>query len=241
VVVWARDEAGNVGAFVVEHPDGAAHPVDGYHARKITGKTANRVVWQAQITLDGVRVPLEARLADARGFDDTNRVLAKSRQTVAWEALGHAIGAYEAALSYSLRRKQFGRPIARFQLVQDNLSHITGMRAMRTRMAQLQAGERVERSRTTRRWPSCTPAILDRTHRLDGTQRVGAAHRPGHVCGAHSLCAVDGERRRGVWWLRQSGPGGTAELSTGSRVVHRLPRHAPRAAGTGHPRGYGRS
>ena len=57
VVVWARDDDGNVGAFVVEHPDGAEHPVPGYHARKIVGKAANRGVWQAQIRLDGVRVP----------------------------------------------------------------------------------------------------------------------------------------------------------------------------------------
>ena len=72
VVVWARDDDGNVGAFVVEHPDGAEHPVPGYHARKITGKAANRGVWQAQIRLDGVRVPADARLAKARTWDDTN-------------------------------------------------------------------------------------------------------------------------------------------------------------------------
>jgi glutaryl-CoA dehydrogenase len=43
VVVWARDDDdGQVGAFVVEHPDGAEHPVPGYHARKIVGKAANR-------------------------------------------------------------------------------------------------------------------------------------------------------------------------------------------------------
>ena len=113
MVVCARDDDGNVGAFVVEHPDGAEHPVPGYHARKITGKAANRGVWQAQIRLDRVRVPADARLAKARTWDDANYVLAKSRQSVAWEALGHAIAASEAALSYSLRREQFGRPLAR--------------------------------------------------------------------------------------------------------------------------------
>ena len=51
-------------------------------------------------------------------------MLAKSRQTVAWEALGHAVAAYEAALTYSLRREQFGRPLARFQLIQDKLAHM---------------------------------------------------------------------------------------------------------------------
>jgi len=143
VVVWARDDDGRVGAFVVEHPDGAGDPVPGYAARRITGKTANRAVWQAQIVLDGVRVPAGARLALARSWSDTNRVLAKSRQTVAWEALGHAVAAYDAAVTYALRREQFGRPLARFQLVQDKLSHmlaeITGMQTMCVRMSQLQA------------------------------------------------------------------------------------------------------
>ena len=76
VVVWARDDDGQVGAFVVEHPDGAEHPVPGYRARKIVGKAANRGVWQAQIRLDGVRIPVDARLAEARTWDDTNYVLA---------------------------------------------------------------------------------------------------------------------------------------------------------------------
>ena len=154
VIVWARDDDGQVGAFVVENPDGAAHPIPGYHARKIVGKAANRGVWQAQIRLDGVRVPADAPLANARTWDDTNFVLAKTRQTVAWEALGHAVARYltcrrslyaahEAALTYYLRREQFGRPLARFQLIQDKLSHmlsdITGMQLMCARMSQLQA------------------------------------------------------------------------------------------------------
>ena len=67
---------------------------------------------------------------------------------MAWEALGHAVAAYEAAVTYALRREQFGRPLARFQLVQDKLSHmladITAMQTMCTRMSQLQAEGRVD-------------------------------------------------------------------------------------------------
>lgn len=148
VVVWARDDDGDVGAFVVEHPGGADGPAPGYRAQRITGKAANRAVWQAQIELDGVRVDADARLALARNWDDTGRVLAKSRQTVAWEALGHAVAAYEGAVTYALRREQFGRPLARFQLVQDKLSHmladITAMQTMCVRMSQLQAQGRAD-------------------------------------------------------------------------------------------------
>lgn len=148
VVVWARDDDGKVGAFVVDHPEGADHPVPGYAAKVITGKTAHRAVWQAQITLDGVHVDGDARLAGANSFSDTNKVLARSRQGVAWEAVGHAIAAYEAAVTYALRREQFGQPIASFQLVQDKLSHmladITSMQQMCVRMSQLEADDRAQ-------------------------------------------------------------------------------------------------
>ena len=98
-------------------------------------------------------------------------VLAKSRQTVAWEALGHAIAAYEAALTYSLRREQFGRPLARFQLIQDKLSHmlsdITGMQLMCTRMSQLQAQGRI----------SIEHAALAKLNTGDAARRVCAMAR----------------------------------------------------------------
>lgn len=143
VVVWARDEGGKVGGFVVEHPGGGADPLPGWEAEVITGKTANRGLWQAQIRLDGVRIPADHRLANARSFADTNVVLARSRQTVAWEAVGHAVAAYEGALTYALRRRQFGRPLASFQLIQDKLSHmvtdITSMQLLCARMSQLEA------------------------------------------------------------------------------------------------------
>ena len=139
VVVWARDEEGNVGAFVVEHPEG--RKAEGFSASIITGKTGNRAVWQADIELDGVRVPAGNRLANARSFKDTSRFLAHSRQGVAWEALGHAEAAYTYALQYALERKQFGRPIAGFQLIQDKLARmlaeITSMRLLCVRLAQL--------------------------------------------------------------------------------------------------------
>jgi glutaryl-CoA dehydrogenase len=143
VVIWARDDDGNVGAFVVDHRDHDPHGhVAGYDASVITGKSSNRSTWQADIRLNDVRVPLDNRLAGSRSFADTNRVLTKSRQSIAWEGLGHAVGAYECALAYAQRREQFGQPIAAFQLVQDKLSNmlsdITGMQLTCFRMAQLQ-------------------------------------------------------------------------------------------------------
>jgi glutaryl-CoA dehydrogenase len=116
VVVWARStQDGQVGAFVVEKGS------PGYSALVIDGKVSLRSVWQAEITLDNVRVPAGNRLPGARSFKDASRVLATTRSTCAWAALGHATSAYETALRYSLERRQFGKPLASFQIIQQRL------------------------------------------------------------------------------------------------------------------------
>lgn len=115
-VVWARDvEDGKVKGFLVRPP------TPGWDAQKIEGKVSLRSVWQAHITLSGVRVPESDRLPGAQSFADTARVLAGTRNAVAWGALGHATAAYEIALAYTLERTQFGQPIASFQITQDRL------------------------------------------------------------------------------------------------------------------------
>ncbi|HEX6446018.1 MAG TPA: acyl-CoA dehydrogenase family protein [Streptosporangiales bacterium] len=146
VVVWARDTADEkVKAFVVEKDADGRHP-DGYEAELITGKTGKRAVWQAEITLRGVRVPADNRLAASESFRDASRVLSATRGGAAWESLGHATAAYETALSYARDRVQFGRPIAGFQLVQERLAtmlaEITSMQLYCFRMAELQEQDR---------------------------------------------------------------------------------------------------
>jgi glutaryl-CoA dehydrogenase len=135
IIIWARDADGDVGGYVVEK--GA----EGYDARIMTGKTALRAVWQADITLTDVRVPAENKLPGGRTFADVAGVLARTRYTVAWRALGMALGAYEVALAYVTDRHQFGLPLASFQLVQDKLSRmaaeITGMQLLCLRLSEL--------------------------------------------------------------------------------------------------------
>ncbi|MGD0474979.1 MAG: acyl-CoA dehydrogenase family protein [Candidatus Velthaea sp.] len=135
IIVWARDESGDVGGFVVEKGS------PGYSATVIEGKIAKRAVWQAEITLDDVRVPRENRLARAHAFKDTGKVLTATRYGVAWEAIGHAMAAYEYALAYAKQRKQFGKPLVCFQLVQDKLvrmlGEITAMQLLCLRLSQL--------------------------------------------------------------------------------------------------------
>ena len=135
-VVWARDtEDDEVKGFIVEKD------TPGYEASVIAGKVPVRAVWQADISLEGVRVPGENRLPGANSFKDAGKVLAVTRNLCAWGALGHAVAAYDSALAYSKQRHQFGKPICSFQLVQEKLvkmlAEVTSMQLYCMRIARL--------------------------------------------------------------------------------------------------------
>jgi glutaryl-CoA dehydrogenase len=116
VVLWARDvEDMQVKGFLIEKG------TPGYDGRPIQGKGALRALWQADIDLIDVRVPAENRLPGANSFADTGKVLKATRASCAWSALGHAVAGYDAALNYATQRTQFGKPLARFQIVQEKL------------------------------------------------------------------------------------------------------------------------
>ena len=136
-VVWARDvDDKQVKGFLVEK--GA----EGYQAERMLGKASLRAVWQARITLTDVRVAEAMRLPGGNSFRDTGRVLAGTRYAVAWGALGHATAAYDIAVAYCMERQQFGKPLVRFQLVQDKLvkmlAEICSMQLYCLRLARLQ-------------------------------------------------------------------------------------------------------
>jgi glutaryl-CoA dehydrogenase len=136
IVIWARDVAdGRVKGFLVERD------TPGYEASVIEGQVALRSVWNADIELRGCRVPEENRLAHAGSFADTARVLAGTRNAVAWASLGHAVAAYEIALAYASERKQFGKPLVSFQLIQQKLvamlAEVTAMQLYCLRLGRL--------------------------------------------------------------------------------------------------------
>ena len=137
IVVWARDEAdGQVKGFVVEKD------TPGLTTHAIPDKIALRIVQNAEIVLDDVRVPEANRLQNASSFRDTAEVLRLTRAGVAWMAVGCARGAYRYALDYATTREQFGRKIGGFQLVQDllvrMLGNITASAALCTQLALVQ-------------------------------------------------------------------------------------------------------
>lgn len=119
--VFARDVAdGQVKAFLVDRT------AAGVSLKKITGKTSLRMMQNAHITLDRVRVPEAMRLHNVNSFKDVAAMLRAMRSDVAWIATGVQAGAFEAALAYVKERQQFGRSIGSFQLVQEKLARMLG-------------------------------------------------------------------------------------------------------------------
>ncbi|MGJ8665561.1 MAG: acyl-CoA dehydrogenase family protein [Patiriisocius sp.] len=136
-IIWAREKGTNqVKGFLVRKGN------PGYKAEKMPDKMALRTVQNALITLTDCRVPESDRLQKCDSFKDTAKVLKMTRAAVAWQAVGCARGAYENALKYTKKREQFGRPIARFQLIQNHLvemvANLTAMQTMCFRLSEMQ-------------------------------------------------------------------------------------------------------
>lgn len=137
VVIFARDLADNqVKGFMVDTS------LPGFSASKIENKISLRTVQNADITLKNVVVPDFFKLANANSFRDTNKVLKVTRLSVAWQAVGQQLAAFDVARRYAVERMQFGRPLASFQLVRQQLVQILGntvsSMGMMVRLAQLE-------------------------------------------------------------------------------------------------------
>lgn len=113
-IVWAQTDEG-VRGFIV--PTG----VPGFEVTVLEPKGSMRASVQTELRFDDVRVPASALLPGAQGLRGPFSALNEARYGIVWGALGAARDSYEAALRHALRREQFGRPIAGFQLTQRKL------------------------------------------------------------------------------------------------------------------------
>ena len=132
-LVFARsggEGAKGISCFLV--PTGSA----GFSARKIDGKLGLRAQDTAELFLDGVRVPDSARLgAEGAGFKVAMSALDNGRISLAAGSVGIAQGCLDACVAYSSERRQFGKPIGAFQLVQELIADI----AVETEAARMMA------------------------------------------------------------------------------------------------------
>ncbi|WP_297336246.1 acyl-CoA dehydrogenase family protein [Algoriphagus sp.] len=177
-IIWARDlDDQQVKGFIVRKEN------SGFKAEKMEDKMALRTVQNALITLTHCEIPEADRLQEAHSFKDTAKVLRMTRAGVAWQAVGCARGAYELALAYTNERKQFGRQIASFQLVQDllvtMLGDLTAMQTMVFRLSQMQDQGELNDEHASLAKVFCTQrmrSIVDQARELFGGNGILLEH-----------------------------------------------------------------
>jgi glutaryl-CoA dehydrogenase len=115
-VVWAKDDEGIVRGVLLEKG------MKGLTAPETHGKWSLRASVTGEIVMEDVVVPKENLLPGVKGLKGPLSCLNSARYGIAWGALGAAMDCYDAAIRYALERKQFGKPIAAFQLQQKKLA-----------------------------------------------------------------------------------------------------------------------
>ncbi len=115
-VVWAKCDDDKIRGFVLEKG------MKGLSAPKIEGKLSLRASITGQIVMQDVEVPATALLPNVEGLKGPFGCLNSARFGIAWGTLGAAEACWHAARSYTLERKQFGRPLAANQLIQKKLA-----------------------------------------------------------------------------------------------------------------------
>lgn len=121
LVVFARNSATNqINGYIVKKD------APGLTATKIENKIGLRIVQNGDICFKKVFVPDEDRLPGVNSFQDTSKVLAVSRVMVAWQPIGISMGIYDMCHRYLNERKQFGAPLAAFQINQQKLVRMLG-------------------------------------------------------------------------------------------------------------------
>ncbi|MCK6553106.1 acyl-CoA dehydrogenase family protein [Candidatus Binatia bacterium] len=133
-IVWARTADG-IRGFLVEKG------TTGFSTRDIKGKFSLRASVTSELILEDVRVPATAMLPHVEGLRGPFSCLNQARYGIVWGALGAAMTCYTTALEYARSRRQFDRPLAGYQLVQQKLvymlTEITKGQLLALRLGQL--------------------------------------------------------------------------------------------------------
>ena len=116
LLVWAKDEAGEVRGFILERG------MKGLSTPKIEGKFSLRASSTGEIAMQDVFVPEENLLPGVKGLRGPFSCLNNARYGIAWGALGAATACWHAARDYTVDRKAFGKPLAANQLIQKKLA-----------------------------------------------------------------------------------------------------------------------
>jgi len=159
-VVWAKsdDHGGAIRGFVLEKG------MKGLTAPKIGQKLSLRASITGEIVMDEVEVGEDALLPNVAGLKGPFGCLNRARYGIAWGTMGAAEACLAAARSYTLDRKQFGRPLAATQLVQLKLANMVteitlGLQAALRVGRRMEAGELVPEAISLIKRNNCGKAL----------------------------------------------------------------------------------
>jgi len=117
-IVWAKDSNNKLAGFIIDRN------IEGFSTLEIKNKYSYRCSITGELIFENVRVPKEKLLLKCNSFKDLLECLNLARYSVSWGVLGIAMECYDVALTYSKQRKQFGKKIASYQLIQKKLSEM---------------------------------------------------------------------------------------------------------------------
>ncbi len=117
-IVWARDEENKILGVIVEKQ------MKGFSAPEIKQKWSLRASLTGELVFDNVIIPFENVLPKISGLKGPMMCLNSARYGISWGVMGAAMDCYSTALNYTLNRKQFGIPLAGFQLTQKKLAEM---------------------------------------------------------------------------------------------------------------------
>eukprot|EP01117_Protostelium_nocturnum_P020392 TRINITY_DN9147_c0_g1_i1.p1 TRINITY_DN9147_c0_g1~~TRINITY_DN9147_c0_g1_i1.p1 ORF type:complete len:476 (-),score=169.69 TRINITY_DN9147_c0_g1_i1:45-1259(-) len=118
-IIWAKDDAGEIRGFILEKG------MKGLSAPKIEGKFSLRASITGMIVMDEVQVPAENLLPKVKGLKGPFGCLNNARFGIGWGTLGAAEFCFHQARQYTLDRKQFGAPLASYQLIQTDFAEMS--------------------------------------------------------------------------------------------------------------------
>ncbi|QBR84956.1 acyl-CoA dehydrogenase [Legionella israelensis] len=141
-LVWAKTEAG-IRGFIVEKE------FEGFKRTEIKLKMSLRASITGELFFEDVFVPDENLLAGSeKGLGAALSCLSQARYGIAWGAMGAAMACFDIARDYLLERKQFDKPLASFQLIQEDLAEMY-TEIIKAQWMNLQIGRLKEQNRET--------------------------------------------------------------------------------------------
>ena len=173
LVIWAKDDNGVLRGFIVERD------FNGLSTPKLEGKFSLRASETGQIFLEDVFVPESNILPEVQSFKGPFSCLNMARYGIAWGALGAAEFCLETALSYSLDRVQFDKPLASKQLIQKKLVDMQSEIAIGL-LAALKVGREIEQG-------SYTPEMISLVKRNSCSKALEIARNARDVLGGNGI------------------------------------------------------